>query len=396
MKRILFVDDEKNILDGLRRSLRSKRSEWDMHFATSGKEALEWMEQQPFDVVIADMKMPIMDGAQLLSAVADRYPKTARIVLSGQAEMEAAMRSVLVSHQFLSKPCEVGALEEIIRRAVGLEKILTDDSLRSLVGSIRTLPALPSTYCELTKALAETEVDLDKVGRIIEQDAAVSAKILQIVNSSFFGVRSRIANVPQAVSFLGTQTTRDLVLTLGIVKELERGVLPRGIDLNEIQDMSLRSARLARGMMAEKLQKEYTFLAGLLQDVGLIILAAEYPEFYSRALAGEYGPEPIPQLERKQWGATHGEVGAYLLTLWGIPYPITEAIAAHHEPWLAPTQSFGVTAATYIGGMLAMENRPDYPLRITMNEPYVRGLGVWERLGEWRGLLHGETQERAA
>jgi YesN/AraC family two-component response regulator len=80
---ILFVDDEPNLIDGLRRMLRSFRQRWNIAFATSGSEALELMSQRPFDVIVSDMRMPGMDGRQLLEEVEKRHPQTVRVVLSG-------------------------------------------------------------------------------------------------------------------------------------------------------------------------------------------------------------------------------------------------------------------------------------------------------------------------
>ena len=105
-KRILFVDDESMVLSGLQRSLRLMRSEWEMVFAPGGNEALAAMDLQPFDIIVTDMRMPGMDGAQLLEEVQRRSPQTLRMVLSGQSDRETILRSVNPAHQFISKPCE--------------------------------------------------------------------------------------------------------------------------------------------------------------------------------------------------------------------------------------------------------------------------------------------------
>ena len=110
-KRILFVDDEPMILQGIQHSLRGMRAEWEVALANSGAEALETMAQAPFDVVITDMRMPGMDGAQLLDLVKVKFPRTVRIILSGQSDRETILRSVGPSHQYLSKPCDLDELK---------------------------------------------------------------------------------------------------------------------------------------------------------------------------------------------------------------------------------------------------------------------------------------------
>ncbi|MEO7650489.1 MAG: response regulator, partial [Bryobacteraceae bacterium] len=105
MKQLLFVDDEPKVLEGLKRSLRPMREDWNMSFVTSGAEALQTLEQAPFDVIVSDMRMPVMDGAQLLNEVRQRFPQVVRIVLSGQSDKELIYQSIAATHQYLDKPC---------------------------------------------------------------------------------------------------------------------------------------------------------------------------------------------------------------------------------------------------------------------------------------------------
>jgi CheY-like chemotaxis protein len=115
--RILFVDDEPRVLDGLRRMLRSRRREWSLHFAMSGDEALEQLAELPFDVIVSDMRMPRMDGATLLGIVQESFPSVIRIVLTGHTEPEGRAHALPVAHQFLTKPCDPFTLQAAIDRA---------------------------------------------------------------------------------------------------------------------------------------------------------------------------------------------------------------------------------------------------------------------------------------
>ena len=103
--RVIFIDDEPNILSGLKRILRPLRNEWQMEFKDGGQAALESLAETPCDVVVSDMKMPGMDGAQLLSAVKDQYPNSIRIALSGETDSHMIYRCVQHAHQYLAKPC---------------------------------------------------------------------------------------------------------------------------------------------------------------------------------------------------------------------------------------------------------------------------------------------------
>ncbi len=111
MKRILFVDDEQNILDGERRMLHAARNRWQMEFATGGAAALLACKRCAFDVVVTDLRMPGMDGAELLQHMRDQFPGTARIILSGYSEAALAARAVPVAYRILGKPCNAKTLQ---------------------------------------------------------------------------------------------------------------------------------------------------------------------------------------------------------------------------------------------------------------------------------------------
>ena len=152
MKNVLFVDDQPQVLRGLRRTLDCMEEEWDMEFVDSGQEALDIMAQKPFDVMVTDMHMPGMDGAQLLERVSQDYANTIRIVLSGQANEEAVFRAVQPMHQYLSKPCDAQTLQDTIERALAMQELLAESSLKQLVSQLSSLPSLPSLYEKWVKS----------------------------------------------------------------------------------------------------------------------------------------------------------------------------------------------------------------------------------------------------
>jgi len=165
-RRILFVDDEQNVLDGLRNLLRKQRNQWDMLFAISGKAALEELARSPVDVIVSDMRMPGMDGAELLTRVRELYPQTARIVLSGHAERDAIARVVSVAHQFLSKPADATAVRTVVERTCQFQGLMQDEGIRRVVGGLQQLPSLPDTYWQLVRATEDPEVAIAELARI--------------------------------------------------------------------------------------------------------------------------------------------------------------------------------------------------------------------------------------
>src|SRR5262249_34954838 len=109
-KRILFVDDEPQVLEGLQRILYPLPREWKMEFVASGNEALKRLGETEFDVLVTDVRMPEMSGIELLAEVVERYPQVIRMVLSGTVDQDLTLRSAALAHQYLVKPCDAQAL----------------------------------------------------------------------------------------------------------------------------------------------------------------------------------------------------------------------------------------------------------------------------------------------
>ncbi|MFT4540419.1 MAG: HD-like signal output (HDOD) protein [Planctomycetota bacterium] len=398
MKNIIFVDDDQNILSGLKRMLRPRRDSWDMSFALSGQEALDAMEERPFDVIISDMKMPGMNGAELLSRVHESHPETVRIILSGHSDMEATIRSIAISHQFLTKPCDAKMLCGVVDRACGLQALLHSKEILSAVGSVSELPVLPRVYKALTVALAEEEVDIDEVAEIVEKDAGIAAKVMQLVNSSYFGLQREVSTFQQATIHLGCTTIRDLVLSFEVFNQFSKTTLPAGFSIEKQQHRSMLAARIARRLLDDKLARDQSFMAAMLHDVGKLVLATALPEKFSEILVtGADTTRSLHEVERDVLGVSHSEIGAYLLGLWGMPYPIVEAVAHHHTPANVPGQeSFGLLGVTHVAAALAHEQCDSKQEPSELDEPYLMELGVADRLPEWRSITEEEAGVDAA
>ncbi len=358
MKRILFVDDEQQVLDALRDSLRKQRRDWHMVFARGGTAALEQMARSaPFDVVVSDMRMPEMDGAELLRRVKELYPSTTRIVLSGQAEQEMVVRALPISHQYLSKPCRAETLLQVVERVCALRTLLPDPSMQKLVGDLDTLPSAPASYHELMRVLAKPNTSHAEICRIVECDAALHAKVLQLANSAFFGLPQRVGSAQSAIKFLGLELIKALAVANHVFSEaLVMPALP-GFSLEELQTDALLVAELAKQLAPDSQHGEQAFTAGFLRDVGQMVLALRAREPFAQALrqAAERGC-PLHKVEKELLGSSHAEVGAFLLGTWGLPPAIVAAVAHHHAPEPADPAD-GVTLPVQLGEMLMVEAR---------------------------------------
>jgi HD-like signal output (HDOD) protein/ActR/RegA family two-component response regulator len=352
LKRVLFVDDEPRVLDGLRRSLRSKRKQWDLVFVENGKAALKELGKAPFDVIVTDMRMPGMDGADLLLQAAALQPEAARIVLSGQTEESAATRAATVAHRFLTKPCEPEVLEGTISRTLELRALLGSEELRQLVGGMAALPSLPSACMALNRALSDEHGSIAKVCAIIEKDVAMAVKVLQLVNSAFFGVPRRITNVEHAVSYLGLNTIKNLVLSHSLFAEFGAESLDNA---ERQQAHALLASRIARLLLPERQLAQVAATAALLHDAGSLALASRLPKQHrENTELAKREATPLYLVEKARFGVSHAEVGAYLLGLWGLPHDVIEAVAAHHAPW-EEHQVLDPSAAVRVAIALAAE-----------------------------------------
>jgi HD-like signal output (HDOD) protein len=380
----LFVDDEPQLLDGLKNSLRKQRREWEMVFVTSGEAALAEIDRAKFDVVVSDMRMPAMDGAALLEAVRRKHPSTARLVLSGQADRDSILRAVPVTHVFLSKPCDPQVLRAAIDRVCSLQDLIHDEAMRHMVGEVDMLPTMPGVYWELMLAIARPNASIDDIVAIVERDPALAVRTLHLANSAFFGSPKRTDSIRSAVMYLGVELLRALVLSASIF-----GVgsgLPE-----ELCRHAIAMARLSNLLVTTDRQRaEQAFTVALLHDVGTLLLWLKDPARAGKiaSLAKSSGKSTY-LVEREMGGPTHAEIGAYLLGAWGLPIELVQAVAYHHAPSSAP-ESCQVELLAVIHASEAMveaaESGCDDPFQ-GIDMAFTERAGVVASLPSWRAII---------
>ncbi len=390
---ILFVDDQRSVLDGLRRGLRAMRDKWEMLFADSARVALEQMAITPIDVIISDMRMPEMSGAELLAEVEKRDPRVIRIILSGQVDKSNAYRLLGVSHQFLSKPSDPDTIVNVVERALGLRDLLANTKLQTLVASQRALPTAPAIYDSLSKELRSLEPSLENVAKIVSQDPGLTVKILQLVSSGYLSAGYKVSTPIEAVRHLGLARVEGLVISHGAIFEHEN--LPL-VDawLEDLWNHCIACAGLADAIAKEEDldQKavESAFVAGLLHDVGALVFAGNELEKYRDVVVhAAYENTERLEAERREFGADHATLGAYLVGLWGLPDAVVEAVAYHHAPLEQPSRKFDVVSAVHVAEALTQAlygHRPD-DLRSVVSYDYLREVGVQHRLPVWAELF---------
>lgn len=391
------------MLKGLQRTLRKMRGEWEMTFTSSSQEALDILGSAPFDVIVSDLRMPEMDGMQLLAEVKSKHPQVVRIILSGQVEQESTFKSVQVAHQSLSKPCDADILKHTLNKLFGLRNLLEDESIKRIVSQTETLPSLPEVYTEVISELQSSNPSVQKVAEIISTDLAMTAKILQVVNSAFFGLVRKINNPKEAVMLLGTETIKALVLSVKIFSQFNQKKFAWfNFDelFNHSMSVSMFAQTISRQEHLDQTLVNNSLMAGMFHDLGKLILVTNFQEPYQKVLT-EAGKtrQNLWDLEIERFGTSHAEIGAYLMGLWGLEYPVIEAIAFHHRPGKSLSNSTGLLTAVHFGDAFDRLKKDPNDLNnenglSQLDRGYLDNLGVAGRINDWQMVCNELTERK--
>lgn len=391
---VLFVDDEPALLELLPRLLADMSEHWHMEFVGSAEQGLELMAHVAFDVVVSDLNMPGMKGNEFLTEVRERYPLSARIIYSSYSDQRSILECVGVIHQFLPKPCPTELLKATIRRAAMIRSLLPNPAIREKVSKMERIPSMPTLYLELIRKLQSQDSSIDDIAKTVAQDIGMTAQILKIVNSAFFGLPHPTSNIAEAISFIGVETVKHLVLAAGIFRQFESRKLG-GLSLETLWQHSSRAAgaakAIAKSERAGRQVIEDAMAAGLLHDVGKLVLASNYPDQYEE-IGRQAQAKQVEWLveEREVFGFEHADVGGYLLGLWGLPPPVVEAVAFHHFPTKSERASFTALTAVHAANVLVQTQRPTHggivPPQIDLL--YLAKIGRTDALDRWRDELN--------
>lgn len=397
MKRVLFVDDEPNVLRGLKRMLHKMRDEWEMEFAEGGKDALQLMQEKHFDAIVSDMRMPEMNGAELLTQIKDNFPEAVRFILSGHSDNELVIKSIGCTHQYLAKPCDPASLVASLNNSFALRNLLGREELLAQLSKVSSLPTLPDTYQQLLAALADDNSSIDDVASIISKDVGMTTTILHMVNSAFFGLPRQVENPQRAVSLLGMETIKSLVMMAGVFKQLKveplHGLSIEGI-YSHCLDIGVKSQKIARHFDLEKRVVDDAFMAGTMHDIGKAIMLMYLREELEQAFqVAEKEKLSLFDAEMAIHGITHAEIGAYLLSIWGEPDAIVEAVARHHQPGATENPALNALACVHLANALNHdEGNYDTIKRANpaLDSEYVNAVGFADQVDELRELILAE------
>ncbi len=390
-KRILLAVADPSAGEAFRDALGKQ---WVVTAVTTGTAALAEMRQQPCHVVVADLDLPELDGASLLQQVRKKYPKTIRFILAPENEHNRVMKKVLGgAHQFLAKPLDKLTLKSALEQAEAANVWIPSGKIRELAGRIRVFPTAPSLYFELVNLLKSPDATTEEVGELIGKDMAMMTKLLQVLNSAYFGLPRHVTEPSEAVGILGFEAVKSVVMAVKLLNQYDR-LRPAYLSMERLWRHSTDVAQTAKQLTVlatgDRSLAASAFTAGLLHDLGKVVLAANFDEQYSgvHSLARKLHV-PLSEIEKEVFGASHGEIGAYLFALWGMPPDLLEAVALHHDPSRSTSDEFSPLTAVHVANTLHCEITPDTEGLVVsqIDEAYLAAIGCLDRLEIWREAL---------
>lgn len=345
--RVMLVDDEERVLQGIARSLSAMGVTWLTTFATSGQQALDELERHPAEAVIADLRMPGMDGRTFLREVRARWPRALRILLCGRDD-RCASASLDGVHQFLVKPCDAISIINAIERLHALKALLESPVLRDIV-ALGGMPGAPPVYDMLAGCIGNPAAR-ESAGAVLNRHPG----LLETVASSPLFLRGAVGESEDAVTRIGFERLLLAVLAIEVFSDDRTGA--------QLSRRALWSALLGERVAAGKPFRRDGTMAAMLCEVGLLI-----PDIEANCRRADV---------RGEGTFTAADAGAYLLDAWGFPTPVVEAVAFHREPWRVHPREFGAVSVAYVTSCFARNIEP--------SSEYLRRCGMLAELPAWK------------
>jgi HD-like signal output (HDOD) protein/CheY-like chemotaxis protein len=390
-KRILFVGQVQALCREFQEHCPEPESVWTVQHVATEEEALALCHQQTMAAIVADVNLNGKCGTELLDAFMRRQPKALRIIISDLNDLESTMKCIGHAHYHVLKPCSARTLLHALEQAFAQEAWLPSEPVQGLIAQMRQVPSPLKAYTEMVEEMKSPACSLERIGQLIEQDPAVTAKVLQLANSALFGLELNVVHPVEAIGYIGLETTKAVVLLAHTFSSFDHLKLVR-FSIEDLWRHSVEVGRMARRVVeleeAGAEMAEQAFVAGLLHDIGKLLFAANHAGLFGKVL----------RLAREQhcnlWeaeaqilpGVGHAELGATVLGIWGLPKSITEAVALHHVPWRQRDHAFSPVTAVHAANILDHEHHPDPAIILPsqINTSYLKDMGLAGRVEDWR------------
>ena len=387
--RVMLVDDDPMVVRGIARNMSMMGVKMDIIVRSSAAEALKTLEKELVDVIVTDLCMPNTDGTALLSEVHLRYPTVLRFVLSGEAKPEVVLQATRLAHQYLSKPCETAVLHKTIVDTLARIGTIKNPEVAKTISQLEGVPSRQASLAEFLRLLNDTTVPVDKIASSLKKDPGLSARLLKVANSPYFGHSGSVESLDDAIGLLGM----DMIVSMAASHKLFAVTPPpaaSNLRLDELWEHCVYVSSLVR-YVGNKLRVPQSVLreagtAALLHDIGKLVLAYAAPGAFAAARTRAQGDHmPSWQAEYYIFGNHHAEIGGCLLKLWGLPVAVVEAVSMHHTPHHSTETRIGPVTLVHIADTLAHAGTGDGATTF-LDTAHLKALNLPEDMDYWLGL----------
>lgn len=361
--------------------------DWQLVFCGSAMQMLETLGHD-VDVMIAPDATDLGSTTDLFLQARNNHASTLRIVLLDSSRQSSSDQLSSLVNRTLSRQSSPESLIGSVSAALQLRAVMCNKRLRNLVEKLPNVPTLPEKYQEIQTALQNDTATMQSIGRIIETDPALTARILQLANSAAFGLPHPVSTAGEALSRLGINTVAGMVLSHGVFTQFDQRTI-RSTGIRDVFWHSSVMGQLARRVMADYTDNvrriDQAMTAGILSDIGTLVLAAGMPDAMAicRRIVEKDGRADW-DVESDLIGFTHMQVGAMLLSMWDLPDSIIEAVAYHHNPSQCPETQFTPLSAVHVGN--AILKRQDETIVPNLDWPYIERINASDHVVTWNKL----------
>ena len=390
---VLYCDDDPDAAKELQEGFEFLAPEWEMKIADTLEKAETIVNAtNQLDAVVTKSRVHHSDMDPLLLLTSDVHPGAIRILVDELVHTKEVFEPSSIAHQYMLAPVDHMALRDNLQRIRSLQLETTDINIQTIIGRIGKLPALPGLYIEIMEEVNSQNASIEKVADIVSKDVAMTTKILQLANSPVFGFTSRIMDVRHAVFVLGLDTIKGLVLSASLFSSIEISE-KTGIDQKALIDHSIKVGILARSISLEEGKAidfaDIAYVGGFLHDVGRLVLASVLEEDYVRAhkLAVD-AKMSLVDAETTVFGADHAKVGGCLLSLWGFPDQVCEAVFRHHEPIRSHDNQLTPLSAVHAASVIVDGHiGPGTDGRLAaFDEEYLTRIHCLDKISDWKNI----------
>ncbi|MDQ8185738.1 HDOD domain-containing protein [Pelagicoccus sp. SDUM812002] len=392
---ILIVDPDPGAVEAYQKALAAKASSWTVHYASAPEVALTLASEVSPDIIVTALCIDEGRGLKLLSRTIDAAPLAHAFIAAEEADRPQLAAAFEGGCRYLPRPCPPDRILLEFHRCLAVDSWLDNPIVKEIVANRPEFESLPRHHNQIVSALNSDDCSIDDVAEAIANDLALSAKLLETVNSSFYGLDQNVSDIKHAVSQLGLSNTRNIVLAAHIFSQV--GKDPEHLSLvKEIWHHSISVAGAARRISLHETRgpkaAEEAYSAGLLHDIGKLVLIGVVPEQYIEAqrLARDESHSPW-QAEFKHIGCDHAEVGGYLLSRWGLPGAINETVALHHRPANSCHGTFTTLAAVHAANAIVRKRRNPLHADATPITNFFIEIGKNEQWADWEAVVKGDT-----